>query len=159
MNKIKIFLYTFTTAFFISLVSCSSVPNPEEQIEEYISEVVKQAESRDLRGLKKLISKNYSDKNKRTQKEVIQIAASHFIRNKNINILTRFDSIIFSNNETTASLTVYAAISNLEIQEDDMELLQAEIHRFDIVLQKVSKRWLLSSAKWQRASIDDFLKR
>lgn len=159
INMIKVFLYTFTTAFFISLASCSSSPSPEEQIEEFISEVVKESESRDLRGLKKLISENYSDKNKRTRKEILQIAASHFIRNKNINILNRFESLIFSDDETTASLTVYAAISNFAIQEDDMKLLQADIHRFDIDLQKVSKRWLLSSAKWQRASIDDFLKR
>lgn len=156
MIKIS-FYYTLFITLFFCLISCSSAPTPEQQIEGYISDIVKSCQNRDLKGLKKLISDNYIDTRHNNRKAILQIAASHFIRNKSINILTKIESLNFSNSGTTANLTVYAALSKLAIQEGDLDLLHAKIHRFEIILQKESKKWLLSSAEWQRATIDDFL--
>ncbi len=139
------------------LLSCSNQLSPDEEIHAFIATAEKEVESRDFRELKKLISPNYNDKSNRSKKDVLRILAGYFLRNKNINILTRIDSINISNVDKSATLTVFVALSNSVIPKDNLRLLQAEIHRLDFELQKISNSWLLYSATWHRASTDDFI--
>ncbi len=152
------FLYLTLLILILTLLcSCSEQLSPEEEVILYITKVEEEAESRDLSGIKKLISKSYNDKNKRTRKEILQIAASYFLRNKNINILTKIDSIQFSPTYDSASAIVYVAISRIDLPEDDIRLLQAEMHKFDINLEKSSKGWLLKSTEWRQTTAEEFL--
>lgn len=139
------------------LFSCTEQLTPEESLKAYVASFTNAVNKRKMSRMRKGVSDNYNDGSSRTKKEILQIISSYFLRNKSFSVSTRIDSIFLSNDNLSAKMIVYAAISNVDFSSNDFQILQAEIHRFDIEVESESEQWKLITATWQQASVDDFL--
>ncbi len=139
----------------LCLLSCSADQSPEEEIVEFINDVQKQVEKKSISGLRKLISDGYSDNSGFAKSEILRIASGYFLRKKSISTVYTTTDVFIQGEGNIAELTVYAAVSDTQLEKDDVRLLQAEFHQFDIRVEK-STDWQLKSLKWQRSNSDDF---
>lgn len=156
-GKINIlWLFAVILTGLLILSACGKDDSPEEQIRLYVKTGEEAAESRDLGDMKKLISENYQDEQGRTRREIIAIAARYFFASKNIHIFTRIGELNFPEEER-AEFQLFVAMAGQNISDLDALLnMQADLYRFDMVLQVEDKEWKLISAVWRRSGPDDF---
>ena len=138
-------------------VSCNSPTTPEEIASQFIKQSEEAFEERDILGLKKLISSDYRDPQKRTAGDVVSIAAAYIRSSKSIYLFTDLDSAVYAEDRIQARIIgAFAArpISDPSI----LGQVQADIYWFDIVLAEENGGWKLVEAQWQQAMVDDFFR-
>ncbi len=142
-------------AFTIVFLSSCTEKSPEEEIIEFIDNVAKHVENKSTGSLRKLIAEDYSDDNGFAKSEILRIAAGYFLRKQSINVLYKTEDIIINEEENYATITIYAAISDTELQKDDLRLLQAEFHKLVVRLKKDSD-WQCTAIDWKPSNSDEF---
>ena len=141
----------------LTITVCCGSPSPEEQIRTTIGEAAEAAESRDLAALRNLIADTYSDDNGRDKPTVAALVALYLRQNDPVFVFTRIREIeMVSEGSGTAVVLLATAGSPIE-SAGDLRDLQADLNRLEIELARDGSRWQVTSAKWQPASLADFL--
>jgi len=146
---------------FISGYACSTNNtgnlSPEQQIQHFVNTAKIRAESRDIKGLNRLIAENYTDNKQRNKQMLSQILTGYFWRYKNIHVFTQINNLHFSHTDT-AQLQLLVAMADLPIDSIDMLLnSRARLYQFDMKLVYEKSVWKLNKVNWQIATLDDFL--
>lgn len=131
---------------------------PEEQVRRYIAKGEATVEARKLTDIRDLIAENYSDADKRTRRDLLRLIGGYLLRHKSIHLLTRTDHLRIKN-ERQAEVVLYVAMAGSPISGVEQLLaMRADLHRFELELGKnKDDDWQLLSARWRRATMDDFL--
>lgn len=130
--------------------------SPQQQVQRFVVAGEEAAEQRDLAAIKQLISDTYSDAGKRNKRDIVRVTAGYFLRHKNIHLLTRIGELTFPTDDK-ALVQLFVAMAGSPVTEAETLLtLQADLYRFDMVLQRQGKEWLLSDIAWRQAVADDF---
>ena len=139
------------------LSGCGDDPlTPEEEVRQYLDSFEVAVEERSLSEIKELIAEGYRDESGRVRREIVRIAAGYLLRNKSIHLLTQVDRIDILDEER-ARASLFVAMAGSPIASADYLLsLRADLHWFDIELQRQEEGWRLTSAKWRRAQTQDF---
>lgn len=138
------------------LAGCGKGDSPEDQIREFIAAGELAAESKDIGGIKDLISEQYTDEHKRTRRDLVAVTMRYFYANRNIHILTRIKELHFLS-EKKAVLHLYVAMTGQDVSDKDSFVnIQAELYRFDLELVRKGKEWKLVRADWRSAMREDF---
>jgi hypothetical protein len=153
-KKPAAFLFLIT----VSLLSgCSDEPlSPEEEVRLYLKSFEIAVEERSLGQVKELIAEDYRDESGRVRREIVRIAAGYLLRNKSIHLLTQVDRIDILDEER-ARASLFVAMAGSPIASADYLLsLRADLHRFEVELERRDEGWRLTSARWRRAQAQDF---
>jgi len=152
----KIFL-SFLIIILVSITACSDEKtSPEDEIKSYINSGKLAAERRSSSDLADLIDKNYRDQRGWNKQKVKKIARAYFFTHKNINLLTKIDSIDFQSNNSAFVVLHVAMAGNVITDVNSLTSLRARIYKFELQLIK-DEVWLLQQAKWKPAKIKDIL--
>lgn len=147
-------LYLLFAAVMMVPVSCSSPAEPEQIALEFIDEATTVFEKGSLRALRKLISRNYRDSQKRNHEQIAAIGSAYIMRSKSIFLFSELESARQLDSQVQATvLTAFAARP-----VDSRNLLpqiQADLYWFDIVLTKEGGEWKLLSSSWRQAMLED----
>jgi len=160
-SKNNLCLACLAIVLFISSYACStnSTDNlsPEQQIQHFVDTAKIRAESRDIKGLNRLIAENYTDNKQRNKQMLSQILTGYFWRYKNIHIFTQINNLRFSHTGT-AQFQLLVAMADLPIDSIDMLLKsRARLYQFDMEIVQEKSVWKLHKTNWQIATLDDFL--
>lgn len=153
--------FSLIIALFVTLVfsACSDDNDtPENQVRTFIQTATELAENRDALELKTLIAKDYSDDNGLNKASLVRLAAGYFLRNRNIHLLTRIHSIDFPI-QNQAKVTIYVAMAGSPVSAiESLTNVRAQLYRFDLQLIHRKSEWLIRSAHWRQASLQEFIK-
>jgi hypothetical protein len=146
-----------TVLVLVAVLGCAS-PSPEEQIRARIAEAAEAAEARDLRALRDLVAPDYSDAEGRDKRAVDGLVAFYLTRDRSLHVLADVRSIrLVARGEAEVELLVAVASSPIEGLRA-LGDLDADLLRIDLGLRAASGRdWLVSSARWRRTDLRDFL--
>jgi hypothetical protein len=146
-----------TLSITLALSACSDKNSSEDQIRQYVTSAVTAAESREVLAIRKLISDKYKDESRRDRRRLVGLALGYFLRHKNINIFTQISEISFPVPDE-ARVKLYAAMTGSPVTGAQALLdIRADLYQFDLMLTRDSGEWLLQSASWKRASIEDIV--
>lgn len=149
-----------TLAVLLLLVmiwACTAESTPEAIVSAFRDMVEEAVEEGNSRALRKLISEQYRDDRGRTKAELGSIAAGYLLRNRSVHVLSRV-ATVERPDERTIEATILAAFSSRPIKEPSrLPSLNADIYWFEITLEEEDGDWLLRSAGWRQAMVDDFL--
>ncbi len=154
-NSPQLIRNCIVVAFSLVFLSSCAEKSPEEEITEYIYNVAKHVENKSTGSLRKLIADDYADDNGFSKSEILRIAAGYFLRKQSIHVLYKTEDIIINEEEKRATFTIYAAISETELQKDDLRIIQAEFHKLAVRLEKDSD-WLCTAIDWKVSNSDEF---
>ena len=130
---------------------------PEAEVRAQISSAVSAAEQKNIGTLKDLISEKYADEqgqNKRAAERLLQL---HFLRNQTVHLYAHIQSVRLPRPDH-AQATVLVAMAGVPIASaQDLPLLRADLHRFEIDFVREGKIWRVQRAAWQRAEPGEFL--
>ncbi len=149
-------LLAISGIFLIS--SCSQDSNsPEEQIRNMVSSMEAAVEQRSLDSVKELVDSEYSDEWNSSKRAALRALMFYFQGHQSIYLLTRVSNIKLNDDATAASVTVYVGMAGDPVEKSESLIdLNADLYRFDIKLKKNDDKWLVHSAKWQRARVENF---
>jgi hypothetical protein len=143
--------------FSFALSSCSNKNSSEDQIRQYVASAVTAAESRETLAIRKLISDKYKDESHRDRRRLVGLALGYFLRNKNIYIFTQISEIKFPVPDK-AKVKLYAAMTGSRVAGAQALLdMRADLYQFDLMLTRDGGDWLLQSASWRRANIENIM--
>jgi hypothetical protein len=150
-------LVILTFSITLVLFACSDKNSSEDQIRQYVASAVTAAESREVLAIRKLISDKYKDESRRDRRRLVGLALGYFLRHKNINIFTQVSEISFPV-PGEAKVKLYAAMTGSPVTGAQALLdIRADLYQFDLMLTHDSGEWILQSASWKRASIEDIV--
>ena len=151
-KKILLYCLLLSTCF---VSACSDKPlSREDEIRLYIDQGVAAAEDRSASDLAELIDEGYRDDKKLDRLQLKKMAQLYFFRHKNIFLFTKIREIKFYS-DSEASVTLHVAMAGSVIADASvLSSLRARIYRFELQLIK-DQQWLLQSASWHPASMDD----
>jgi len=156
MVKNLVILLTLSWLFFISACN-KEASSPEQQIQNLVSTMETSVEQRSLDSVKKLIDSDYQDEWNGNRRAALRALMFYFQGHQSIHLLTRISDIQLSDDEKSATATVYVGMSGNRAEQSEALIdLNADLYRFDIELIADDYDWLISSAKWQRARLEDF---
>jgi hypothetical protein len=131
-------------------------PEPEAQVRALVTEAREAAEARDLARLRALIPDDYRDDQGRDKGDLVNILRLVFLRHQSVHLLTRVQDIDFPE-PGRATLTVYVAMAGRPFPEQEIGLLRADLHRFDVTLRDAGGgRWQAVDIAWRRPERSDW---
>lgn len=151
--------YAFITILLsYCIIGCSEkTTDPETEIRNYIENAKLAAESRNHNDFSDLLHDDYKDQRGMDKSQLTKTIRAYFFTHKNIFLYTDIEDINFLENEQ-AFVTVNTAMSGKVISNTDSLInLRAKIYRFELLLTKENKQWLLQKAKWKQISVKDLL--
>jgi len=152
MHKLTIFIPT-ALLLLITFGSCSGTPpSEEERIREIIKEVAEKAEAKDIKAIKKHISKNYRDPRGNDYQELSGLLLYHFFRAEKLS--TYLTEIEVSVEREKATAIVEAILTRGKEIKSLKDLIPeaASYYLFNLIFQKEQGKWLLVSAEWKPVS-------
>ncbi len=151
----KILLVTLVV-FLPWLFSCAST-SPEDQILAWVDRAVQRAEERDLPAMMDLVSDNYSDDEGRDKKVIRGLLLYYFRSNRSVYVWKKVKSLQVADSET-AQLTLAVILAGKPFAEDmNLTKFQADMLRFDFVLEKDGRDWRVIEATWKPVKFTEFL--
>ncbi len=141
------------------VVACAEpVPEPEQQIREFLTEIERASRAKDIGALKDVVSASYSDKVGRRQEDLHNLIVLHYFGRRDVFLLTRIETLeLTAPGEAALSLLVAMAGTPLE-SEQSLRDVRADLYRFELELRdEGSGEWRVLSADWRPARMDDFL--
>lgn len=149
MKKVLLLLLVLVFA------ACSSEPGtPEQAIRDLIARGVEAGESRDTGALIALTDENYRDQSGYNRKQLEKLLRLQFLRNKNIFLFSKIDSIEFEADDR-ALVSMHLAMAGSAISDAGaLAGLRARVYRFDLLLVK-DEEWRVKQANWQPAVLGD----
>ncbi len=156
MTNKSIIVFLVLSLFLLSACN-QETSTPEEQIRNVVSAMETAVEQRSLDSVKELIDAEYSDEWNGNRRAALRALLFYFQGHQSIYLLTRISDIELNDDATRASVTVYVGMAGNPVEQaESLISLNADLYRFDITLRTDGNEWLVSSAKWQRARVDDF---
>jgi len=154
----KQFLIILAACSILLLSACSQdTKSPEEQIRSMISAMETAVEQRSLDSVKELVDSEYKDEWNGNRRAALRALMFYFQGHQSIHLLTRISDIQLSDDASIASVTVYVGMAGEPVEKSESLIdLNADLFRFDIELVADGSDWLVSSAKWQRARLENF---
>jgi len=114
-------------------------------------------EQRSLDSVKELVDSEYKDEWNGNRRAALRSLMFYFQGHQTIHLLTRISDIQLSDDLSIASVTVYVGMAGEPVEKSESLIdLNADLYRFDIKLIADGNDWLVSSAKWQRARLENF---
>lgn len=142
----------------VLLAGCGDGPDsPEAELQALVAQAEQRAQERDRSGLMALVSDRYSDSSGRGRDELNALLRLHFIRNRNVHLLTRIHSMELSG-PSFARLELLVAMAARPFSEDEQSLLtiRTDVVRLHLELRR-EDAWQVVSASWRRATPAEFL--
>ena len=156
MHKRLLILLATSGLFLIS--ACNQDTNsPEVQIRNMVSAMETAVEQRSLDSVKGLVDSEYKDEWNGDRRAALRALMFYFQGHQSIHLLTRISDIQLSDDASRASVTVYVGMTGDPVEQSESLIdLNADLYRFDIELVADDNDWLVTSAKWQRARLENF---
>ncbi len=148
-----------TLALLTTPLGCGSEPeSPESQIRRLLKDIERASREKDVAALKALVSERYADAEGRTQRDISGILTYHYLRRRDVYLLTRIESLEFPT-PGSASLSVLGALAGTPIESpDSIRSLRADVYRFDLGLEDEGDgEWRVVRGAWRPAQLDDFM--
>ena len=140
------------------LVSCGSKELSKEQmLSDSIEQIESRMESRKLSDVAEFIDENYSDEQGRTLRDVKRVIQMQFMRHKTLFILSNVNQVEWTT-ENEAQVTITAALTGQDVNDVSLlKSIRADMVSFDVKFIRQDDKFVVSSARWQRAYPLDFL--
>ena len=152
----RVLLLLVVSLITAALAGCSSdePQSDEAQIRALIEQAELDAEDRDTGALLDVVDNAFKSGQRYNKDQLEKLLRLYFFRHKSIYLFTRIKDI-----ELTASdyavATVFVAMAGTAISDiTAITSMRANIYRFDLEFVK-DESWLLSSAKWEVARVED----
>lgn len=148
-------------ALLAALLLCAACSSPrtsqEEQVRALIRNAAAAAERKDLGALRELVSERYADDQGQNKRGVEGLLRLQFLRNQSVHLYTRIQSVTLPMPDR-ARAAVLVAMAGVPIaSEADLPALRADLHRFELDLQREDGAWRVARATWYRAELADFV--
>ncbi len=156
MYRLINILLLVSIIFLLNACSQDTI-GPEESIRNTVSAMESAVEQRSLDSVKELVDSEYSDEWNGSRGAALRALMFYFQGHQSIHLLTRISNIKLNDDETAASVTVYVGMAGNPVENSESLInLNADLYRFDIKMVADDKDWLVKSAKWQRARVENF---
>lgn len=150
--------------FFLGFVLVMPLPGcrgerstPEAEVRALIHGAVTAAEQKEIGTLRGLISDKYADDQGQDKRAVEGLLRLHFLRNQTVHLYAHIQSVTLPQPEG-AQATVLVAMAGAPIASaQELPLLRADLHRFEIDFVRENKVWRVRRAAWRRAELGEFL--
>ena len=121
-----------------------------------MSEIERASREKDVSAVKDAISENYRDAQGRVQRDIHSIITLHYLRQREIYLLTRIESLELAS-PTEAHVVVLVAMAGTPIEAADaLRKLRADVYRFELQLRDERGSWRVASSDWRPAVLEDF---
>lgn len=140
----------------LSMTACrSGDESPDATIRAMIDRAEVFAETKDLGGLKDLLSDAYRDRAGQDKRAILGLLFVQFRRHESIHLLTRIERIELQ--PTQAVVTVFVAMAGRPIlSASALPELRADLYRFDLTLALENTVWRVTNSGWRPAALTDF---
>jgi len=131
--------------------------SPEAEVRALINSAVAAAEQKSIGTLKDMISEKYADEQGQNKRAIENLLRLHFLRNETVHLYAHTQSVTLPQPER-AQATVLVAMAGVPIASaQELPLLRADLHRFEIDFARENKTWRVRRAAWRRAELGEFL--
>jgi len=138
------------------LSACADPATPEDQIRTFFSEIERASRAKDVSVVKDAVSADYRDPHGRVQRDIHSIIAVQYLRQREIYLLTRIESLEFPS-PGEANVVVLGAMAGTPIEgADSLRKIRADVYRFELQLRDESGSWRVLSGDWRPAVLEDF---
>jgi hypothetical protein len=140
------------------VAGCGEQSPPEVRVRAVIDAIEQAAETRSLDGVAEHVADDYSDTWHDSRRAALRSLLVYFQGHQNIHLLTRISDIRLSDDQSSALVTVYVGMAGRPVESAEALLtVNAELYRFDVELQRDGDSYRVMTARWRRASVEDFI--
>jgi len=136
----------------VLLISCSGAEtnSPEEQVRQTIESIKSHAENRSLSELMDHVSEQYNDHQGKDKTQIKRMIQLLFLRNQNIHIFSRIQSIDIQ--ENVAAVEISAAMASQATNLSNQNWIKANTFHFSVLLKNADNdsEWKVDSVSWRR---------
>lgn len=158
MNRLRLLTGLLGLVIAMLLPGCRGErASPEAEVRALINSAVTAAEQKSIGTLKDSISEKYADDQGQNKRAVEGLLRLHFLRNETVHLYVHIQSVTLPQPER-AQATVLVAMAGVPIASaQELPLLRADLHRFEIDFVRENKTWRVQRAAWRRAELGEFL--
>ena len=129
----------------------SDLATPEQQIRATIDAIVAAAEERSTSSVMEFVNDDYVDHEGYSKDDIRRIVQVHMLRNQNITIFTRIQSLEVNDGVATVELSAAMAARGVDLSQEQNRL-RADTHHFSVVLSDPDQdqQWVVDSVSWRR---------
>lgn len=147
----------FLLSIFLLSACNEEKDTPEVQIRNMVSAMESAVQQRSLDQVKELVSSDYRDEWHSDRRAALRSLLFYFQGHQSIHLLTRISDIQLNDDASKASVTVYVGMAGQPVEKSASLIdLNADLYRFDVDLTADGDKWLVSSARWQKARVENF---
>ncbi|MEK7303590.1 MAG: hypothetical protein AAB174_00910 [Pseudomonadota bacterium] len=158
MNRLRLLIGMLGLVVAMLLPGCRGErASPEAEVRALINSTVTAAEQKSIGTLKDSISEKYADDQGQNKRAVEGLLRLHFLRNETVYLYAHIQSVTLPQPER-AQATVLVAMAGVPIASaQELPMLRADLHRFEIDFVRENKTWRVQRAAWRRAELGEFL--
>ena len=158
MNRLPVRIGLLGLVVVLLLPGCRGErASPEAEVRALISGAVVAAEQKSIGVLKDSISEKYADDQGQNKRAVENLLRLHFLRNQSVHLYAHIQSVTLPQPDR-AQATVLVAMAGIPIASaQELPVLRADLHRFEIDFARENKTWRVLRAAWRRAELAEFL--
>ena len=158
MNRFPLLIGLLGLVLAMLLPGCRGErASPEAEVRALINSAVAAAEQKSIGTLKDMVSEKYADEQGQNKRAIENLLRLHFLRNETVHLYARTQSVTLPQPDR-AQATVLVAMAGVPIASaQELPLLRADLHRFEIDFARENKTWRVRRAAWRRAELGEFL--
>ena len=131
--------------------------SPEAEVRALINDAVTAAGQKHIGALKDLISENYADDQGQNKRAIENLLRLQFLRNETVHLYAHIQSVTLPQPDRAQAIVLVAMAGVPIASVQELPLLRADLHRFEIDFARENKTWRVQRAAWQRAELGEFL--
>lgn len=140
-------------AALLTLPSCSKSLGEEDKVRAVVEAVAEAARARDIKGIMKHISTNYSDDAGNDYKALKGMLFYQFMRAQKVSVFVRNIDVEVQQDRALVNTRVLVVLGKEVETIDDVLPEDAAGLKFSVVFEKVSGRWKALSASWDNVGM------
>ena len=158
MNRLPVRIGLLGLVVVLLLPGCRGErASPEAEVRALIDGAVVAAEQKSIGVLKDSISEKYADDQGQNKRAVENLLRLHFLRNQSVHLYAHIQSVTLPQPDR-AQAAVLVAMAGVPIASaQELPVLRADLHRFEIDFARENKTWRVLRAAWRRAELAEFL--
>lgn len=158
MSRLPFRLGLVALVWLLLLAACQRErPAPEAQVRALIQSAVTAAEQKRVGALRDMISERYQDDQAQDKRAVENLLRLQFLRNESLHLFARIQSVTLAQADRAQAVVLVAMAGVPIASAQELALLRADLHRFEIDFIQESKQWRVQRAAWRRAEPAEFL--